>query len=65
MPGPWVAAIGTEVMDVGLGLPAQRVARLHNGELSKPGARSPIGALFLLNERTHFAHSPVFPFYAR
>lgn len=48
MPGPWVAAIGTKVMDVGLVLPAQGEARLYNGELSTPGARSLIGALFII-----------------
>lgn len=47
-----MAAIGTEVMDVGLGLPAQGEARLHNGELSKLGARSPIGTLFII-KRAH------------
>lgn len=43
-----MAAIGTEVMDVGLVLPAQEEALLHNGELSKPSTRSLIGALFVI-----------------
>lgn len=43
-----MAAIGTEVMEVGQVLPAQGEALLHNGELSKRGVRSLIGALFII-----------------